>query len=620
MPASNGIPSGGSGGGLPVTTDHALLVGTGAKSLVYLAPSTTRNVAISDGTDWTSRALQAADIPALAYVTSVGLSLPAIFTISGSPVTGAGTLTGTLATQTANQVWAGPTTGAAAAPTFRALQAADIPALAASIITSGQLALARGGTGVDLSASGSATAILAQDASHVISARALIAADIPSLTLAKISDAGTMAAQNANAVAITGGAIDGTTVGATTPSTGQFTTAYVGVAGGPVATELTVVTTSASDPRGIMSAQYSTDALASRIHLRKARGTPAAPTTIVTGDLLGRVRFSGYDGSNFLQMASIDAVSTGTIASTRVPTYLAFSVATDAAPSVLTEVARLTITGLNNTVIGATTAAAGTFTTINGTIITASTRFVGPILAPAADSTTALKLTKADGSTAVVTVDTTNSRVGIGTTPSTALHVVEGTYFFQVGSAAGIQNFTTGNTGWSNLGTNGSKHIAAFYNASNVLVGQVSASGINVVLDVAILDHTGGTSGDGFGTGLLIRGKDSTTASINMAAIRSRYTTAAHLNAKTQTDYINYDAAQVARVAMSTGANGTVPLWGVFGSCAIQFATTGTTGGFTAGGGTAMNSASTSTGGTGSTAYTFGDLVLALKTNGQIAA
>ena len=35
--------------------------------------------------------------------------------------------------------------------------------------------------------------------------------------------AGTIATQNANAVAITGGAIDGTTVGATTPSTGAFT-------------------------------------------------------------------------------------------------------------------------------------------------------------------------------------------------------------------------------------------------------------------------------------------------------------------------------------------------------------------------------------------------------------
>lgn len=60
-------------------------------------------------------------------VTSVALSLPAIITVSGSPVTTTGTLTGTLATQTANTLFAGPTTGAAAAPTFRAMVLADIP-------------------------------------------------------------------------------------------------------------------------------------------------------------------------------------------------------------------------------------------------------------------------------------------------------------------------------------------------------------------------------------------------------------------------------------------------------------------------------------------------------------
>jgi hypothetical protein len=61
-------------------------------------------------------------------VTSVGLSLPAVFTVTGSPVTTSGTLTAALASQTANQVWAAPN-GTTGAPTFRALVAADIPAL-----------------------------------------------------------------------------------------------------------------------------------------------------------------------------------------------------------------------------------------------------------------------------------------------------------------------------------------------------------------------------------------------------------------------------------------------------------------------------------------------------------
>jgi hypothetical protein len=62
-------------------------------------------------------------------VTSVALALPSLFSVSGSPVTSSGTLTGTLATQNANKVLAGPTSGGDAAPTMRALVAADIPAL-----------------------------------------------------------------------------------------------------------------------------------------------------------------------------------------------------------------------------------------------------------------------------------------------------------------------------------------------------------------------------------------------------------------------------------------------------------------------------------------------------------
>lgn len=67
-------------------------------------------------------------------VTSVALSLPSIFTVSGSPVTGSGTLTGTLASQTANTVFAAPN-GSAGTPTFRVLAAADIPTLTAAKIS-----------------------------------------------------------------------------------------------------------------------------------------------------------------------------------------------------------------------------------------------------------------------------------------------------------------------------------------------------------------------------------------------------------------------------------------------------------------------------------------------------
>lgn len=59
-------------------------------------------------------------------VTSVALSLPSIFSVSGSPVTTTGTLSATLASQTANAIFAAPN-GSAGAPTFRSLVSSDIP-------------------------------------------------------------------------------------------------------------------------------------------------------------------------------------------------------------------------------------------------------------------------------------------------------------------------------------------------------------------------------------------------------------------------------------------------------------------------------------------------------------
>lgn len=81
-------------------------------------------------------------------VTSVALSLPSIFNVSGSPVTNTGTLTGSLAVQSANTVFAGPTNGVVTTPTFRTLVTADIPSLDTAKITSGIFPIIRGGTGL----------------------------------------------------------------------------------------------------------------------------------------------------------------------------------------------------------------------------------------------------------------------------------------------------------------------------------------------------------------------------------------------------------------------------------------------------------------------------------------
>lgn len=85
-----------------------------------------------NGTDllgWQNGTLVNVARSSVGSISSLTLTLPAIFTVTGSPLTTSGTLAATLATQTANRVWAGPTTGAAAAPTFRTLVAADVPSL-----------------------------------------------------------------------------------------------------------------------------------------------------------------------------------------------------------------------------------------------------------------------------------------------------------------------------------------------------------------------------------------------------------------------------------------------------------------------------------------------------------
>lgn len=67
-----------------------------------------------------------AGIPGTA-ISSVDLSMPAEFTVSGNPLVAPGTITVSKATQTANLAYAGPVSGSAAVPTFRALVTADLP-------------------------------------------------------------------------------------------------------------------------------------------------------------------------------------------------------------------------------------------------------------------------------------------------------------------------------------------------------------------------------------------------------------------------------------------------------------------------------------------------------------
>ena len=137
-------------------------------------------------------------------VTSVGLSMPADFTVTNSPVTSAGVLTATWASQAANLVLASPN-GSSGTPSFRSLANDDLPA-----------------SGVVAATYGTASAVPV----FTVNAKGLVTnvTNTPiAISNTQVSGLGTMSTQNATSVAITGGAIDGTTVGATTPAAGTFT-------------------------------------------------------------------------------------------------------------------------------------------------------------------------------------------------------------------------------------------------------------------------------------------------------------------------------------------------------------------------------------------------------------
>ena len=85
-------------------------------------------------------------------VTSVGLSLPAEFTVTNSPVTGSGTLTGAWANATQAYFFAGPVSSTGT-PTFRAIAVSDVPTLNQN--TSGNAATATTATNVAGGAAGS---------------------------------------------------------------------------------------------------------------------------------------------------------------------------------------------------------------------------------------------------------------------------------------------------------------------------------------------------------------------------------------------------------------------------------------------------------------------------------
>lgn len=137
---------------------------------------------------------------------------------------------------------------------------------------------------------------------------------------------------------LNGGSSNGNVVIAAGASGSVLIESNVGIGTGSVApaTEWEVVSSATSTERGIMSAQFNSGANGAQFLGRKARGTELVPSTVVTGDTMAALIAEGFDGVSFLQTGSVEIVSTGTIAATRVPTRINFYTGTDALPSVKT--------------------------------------------------------------------------------------------------------------------------------------------------------------------------------------------------------------------------------------------------------------------------------------------
>jgi hypothetical protein len=119
-------------GSLTATEKVSIASGTAGLSGLKLInlPNTSTAVAGNGkvlSTDSAGNVIFVTDASSGGTVTSVALSAPSIFTVSGSPVTTTGTLGLTLVSQAANTFFAAPS-GVAGAPTFRTLTAADLPA------------------------------------------------------------------------------------------------------------------------------------------------------------------------------------------------------------------------------------------------------------------------------------------------------------------------------------------------------------------------------------------------------------------------------------------------------------------------------------------------------------
>lgn len=264
----------------------------------------------------------------------------------------------------------------------------------------------------------------------------------------------------------------------------------IGTASAP-SSKLHIVETSTSTPRGVLVDQYLTGTSGSRITMRKARGTFASPTIIVTGDTLASWTASGYDGASHIEAAKILITSTGTLGPGIIPATMALQTMTSA--GVLTS--GLTISAAQVIALPSyTTNGFVKFTGANGTLAVDTTTYLSAVTG------TANRITVTGGSA----IDIASTYVGQATITTL------GTITTGVWNGTAIANANLAN---SSVTVNGTSIALGASGTVTAAAGTLTGTVLNATVVNSSLTSFGTVTSGTLSTGAVIGGVTMTLGS-----------------------------------------------------------------------------------------------------------